>query len=132
MPSRRYYKKQKLTFPFCWDTPYFIVYFSFACCFYNSFLSNSLSCKIKVVITFLNVFMYLFLEREEGREEYRERNINMWLPLTCPPSGDLACNPGMCPDWELNWQPFGSQPKLNPLSHTSQGCKILKHTKKLQ
>ena len=26
-----------------------------------------------------------------------------------PPTGDLACNPGMCPDRELNWQPFGSQ-----------------------
>ena len=26
-----------------------------------------------------------------------------------PPAGDLARNPGMCPDWELNWQPFGSQ-----------------------
>ena len=26
-----------------------------------------------------------------------------------PLSGDLADNPGMCPDWESNWQPFGSQ-----------------------
>ena len=26
-----------------------------------------------------------------------------------PPTGDLAHNPGMCPDWELNWRPFGSQ-----------------------
>ena len=25
------------------------------------------------------------------------------------PTGDLACNPGMCSDWELNRQPFGSQ-----------------------
>ena len=25
------------------------------------------------------------------------------------PTGDLACNPGMRPDWELNWWPFGSQ-----------------------
>ena len=24
-------------------------------------------------------------------------------------SGDLAHNPGMCPDWVLNWQPLGSQ-----------------------
>ena len=27
-----------------------------------------------------------------------------------PPTRDLACNPGMCSDWELNRQPFGSQP----------------------
>ena len=25
------------------------------------------------------------------------------------PSGALACNPGMCPDWESNWQSFSSQ-----------------------
>ena len=38
-----------------------------------------------------------------------------------PPTGDLACNPGMSPDWELNWRPFGSQPVLNPLSYISKG-----------
>ena len=37
------------------------------------------------------------------------------------PTGDLAHNPGMCPDWELNQRPFGSQPTLNLLSYTSQG-----------
>ena len=26
-----------------------------------------------------------------------------------PPTGDLACNPGMCPDWEQNWRQFGFQ-----------------------
>ena len=26
-----------------------------------------------------------------------------------PPTGDIVCNPGICPDWELNHQPFGSQ-----------------------
>ena len=26
-----------------------------------------------------------------------------------PPTGDLACIPDMCPDQELNQQPFGSQ-----------------------
>ena len=26
-----------------------------------------------------------------------------------PPPGDLACHPGMCPDWELNQRHFGSQ-----------------------
>ena len=36
------------------------------------------------------------------------------------PTGDLACNPGMCPDWEENRQRFGLQPMLNPLNYTSQ------------
>ena len=53
-------------------------------------------------------FIYLFLERGEGREKERERNINVWLPLVHPPTGDLACNPGLCPAWELNQGPFGS------------------------
>ena len=25
------------------------------------------------------------------------------------PTGDLACNPGMCPEWELNQRLFSSQ-----------------------
>ena len=25
------------------------------------------------------------------------------------PTGDLACNPGMCPDWGSNWQSLGLQ-----------------------
>ena len=28
--------------------------------------------------------------------------------LSHAPTGDLAHNPGMCPDWELNQRPFGS------------------------
>ena len=58
---------------------------------------------------FFKDFIYLFLERGEGREEERERNISVWLPLICKPTGDLACNPGMCPDWESNHRPFGFQ-----------------------
>ena len=45
------------------------------------------------------------LERCEGREEERERNICQ-LPLACAPTGDQACNPGMYSDWVLNWQPL--------------------------
>ena len=29
--------------------------------------------------------------------------------LSYAPTGDLAHNPGMCPDWELNQWPFGFQ-----------------------
>ena len=43
---------------------------------------------ISIIIPFLfiNLFLkvfYLFLDRGERREKKRERNINMWLPLTC-------------------------------------------------
>ena len=35
-----------------------------------------------------------------------ERNINVWLPLACPQTGDPARNSGMCPDWESSQRPF--------------------------
>ena len=53
-------------------------------------------------------FIYLLLERvREGEREGVKHQCVVASYL--PPTGDLACNPGMCPDWELNWQPFGSQ-----------------------
>ena len=60
--------------------------------------------RVRTFSTFLKRF-YLFIFREgEGKEKERERNISVWLPLT-----HLACTPGMCPEWESNWWPFGSQ-----------------------
>ena len=39
-------------------------------------------------ILFIYLFIYLFiLDREEGREKERERNINVWLPLAYSPLG---------------------------------------------
>ena len=37
--------------------------------------------------------------------EKHQRVVTSHMPLT----GDLACNLGMCPDWELNWRLFGLQ-----------------------
>ena len=52
--------------------------------------------------------MYLFLER--GREGERKGEKHQCVVASHMPStGDLACNPGTCPDWELNQQPFDSQ-----------------------
>ena len=31
---------------------------------------------------FFKDFIYLFLDREEGKEKGKERNISMWLPLS--------------------------------------------------
>ena len=53
---------------------------------------------------FFKEIIYLFLERGE----WRERETSMLL-LKRPPTGDLAHNPGMCPNWESNQQPFGLQ-----------------------
>ena len=53
-------------------------------------------------------FIYLFLER--GREGEREGEKYQCVVASCTScTRDLACNPGMWPDWELNRRPFGSQ-----------------------
>ena len=57
---------------------------------------------------------HLFIFRERGREGEKEgeregENHQCVVAFCVPPTGDLACNPGMCPDWESNRQPFGSQ-----------------------
>ena len=52
-------------------------------------------------------------------EKQRERNIDVQekhLPAaSCtPPTGDLAHNPGMCPDWELNRRPLALWDNTQP------------------
>ena len=56
----------------------------------------------------LKDFIYLFF-RERGREGARGRERSMCGCPSCAPNWGLAHNPGMCPDWELNQQPFGLQ-----------------------
>ena len=46
-------------------------------------------------------FIYLFLERGEGKERVGEKHQCVVFSHV-PPIGDLAHNPGMCPDWESN------------------------------
>ena len=75
---------------------------------FKEWMSNIVISPIAPVF-FSKDFISLFLERGEWREKGRERNINVWLPLTCPSTRDLARNPRMCPDWESKWRPFGSQ-----------------------
>ena len=59
--------------------------------------------------SFFKDFIYLFLERG-GRKGEREGEKHQCVVASCmSPTGDLAHNPGMCPDWESNWLPFGSQ-----------------------
>ena len=59
---------------------------------------NSYQCRL-----FFKDFIYLFLERGEGREKDRERNIDVQekhqlVDSHMPQTEDLACNQGMCPD----------------------------------
>ena len=59
---------------------------------------------------FIKDFIYLFLDRREAREKERERGKHQCVVAShALPTRDLAGNPGMCPDWESNQQPFGLQ-----------------------
>ena len=73
----------------------------------------------KIVFFLKKDFIYLFLERGEGRETERERNMTVeekyqsvasWTHLT----GNWTHNPGMYPDWQLNWRPFPLQDAAQP------------------
>ena len=53
--------------------------------------------------------------REKGREGEREEEKHQCVVASHePPAGDLAHNPGMCPDWESNQGPLGWQAGTQP------------------
>ena len=54
-----------------------------------------------------------------GRE--RERNISVWLPLTCPTPGTWPATQACALTRKQTSDPLVLRPALNPLSHTSQG-----------
>ena len=65
---------------------------------------------ISLILLFLKDFIYLFSFRERGREGGKEEEKYQCVVAThVPPTRDLACNPGLCPDWESNQRPFGSR-----------------------
>ena len=70
---------------------------------------------------FLKIFINLFLERGEGREKERERNISVWLPLTYPLLGTWPATQACALTGHQTGDPLIHGPALNPLSHTSQG-----------
>ena len=74
------------------------------------------------LILFKKVF-YFFIFRERGREGERDGEKHQRVVVSrAPPTGDLAHNPGKCPNWESSQRPFAL---LSLLSHTSQCSYIL-------
>ena len=54
--------------------------------------------------------LFIFFFRKKGKEGERVgEKYQCMVASSAPPTGDLAHNPGMCPEWESNWWPFGSQ-----------------------
>ena len=66
-------------------------------------------------------FIYLFLERGEGKQKGRERNIDVWLPLAHTHSGTWpATQPSALTENQSSHLSV-HRPGLNPLSNTGQG-----------
>ena len=83
---------------------------------------NSVQCppclfSFKIPLSYF--FNTLFLER--GREGERERNIIVWLPLTCLLLGTWPATQARALDWELNQRPFGSQTGTQPIKPHQPG-----------
>ena len=65
---------------------------------------------------FFKDFIYLFLERREGREKERERNTNVWLPLMCPPLGTWPATQACALAGNQTGDPLLHRPVLSPLT----------------
>ena len=54
---------------------------------------------MSLINLFFKDFIQLLLERKGKRQGEKHQCV---VASTVPPTGDLAHNPGMCPDWESN------------------------------
>ena len=64
--------------------------------------------------------LFIYLERREGKEKERERNINVWLPLMRPQLGTWPTTQACALTGNRTSNPSVHRPTLNPLSYTSQ------------
>ena len=78
---------------------------AFYCHFYWPYISRPASGTFSFF--FLKI---LFIFRKRVREGEREGEKHQCVVVSrVPPTGDLAHNTGMCPDWESTQLPFSSQ-----------------------
>ena len=58
-----------------------------------------------------------------GKEEEKEGNIN-WFPFACALTRDQTCNPGMCPDRELNQWSYAMWNDTQPTKTHQSGLNL--------
>ena len=91
---------------------------------------------VEEIWTLFFLFKILFIYRGGAGGRKSKRNIDVQEIHWCvashmPPTGDLAGNPCMCPDWESNWWPFGSQASTQSTEPHQPGLNpFLKHSLK--
>ena len=72
---------------------------------------------------FLFKIFCLFIFRERGKEEEREGEKHQCVVAShTSPTGDPACNPGLCPDWESNQRPLCLQAFTQSTEPPQPGC----------
>ena len=81
--------------------------------------------KVKKQFYFLKDFIYLFLERGEGREKERERNVDVWLLLMHSPLETWPTTQARARIGNRTGNLLVCRPALNPLSYTGQDKKQL-------
>ena len=101
--------KAPFTFSFVCNSHLTCILFSLYIDFFAALSSKGQGFQRSLLNIYFFNFIYFFVQTGDGREKEKERNINVWLPLAHPHTGDLACNP------------LVHRLALNPLSHTSQG-----------
>ena len=85
----------------------------------------SFPCGFALLFFLYKEFIYLLLEKgREEREREGEKHQCVVAPHA-PITGNLAHNPGMCPDWELNRQPFGLQGGIQSTEPHQPGAALL-------
>ena len=65
--------------------------------------------------SFLKKDFIYFLERGEGKEKERARNISVWLPLTCPQLGTWPATQACALTGNQTGDPLVCWPTCNPL-----------------
>ena len=58
---------------------------------------------VVVVVCFFLKILFIYFQRERGREGEREGEEHGLATSCMPPTGHLAHNPGTYPEWESNW-----------------------------
>ena len=81
-------------------------------------------------VTFIFFKIYLFIFRQTGREGERKGEKHQYVVAShTPPTGDLGCNPDMCPDWGSNLEPFGSQAGTQSTEPHQPGLDVISNEK---
>ncbi|KAF6088491.1 hypothetical protein HJG60_008315 [Phyllostomus discolor] len=68
-----------------------------------------------LLFCFLRFYLFIFRERGKGGRKRGRETSTYSCVLPAPTTPNLPHNPGMCPDWESNQQPLGSQTSVQSI-----------------